>query len=69
MLPAAFCAGGADRFPGHSKATTSMREVLGQAMRNRPFLVMSGAYFVCKPRRRDATRLPRPRGRLGISQG
>ena len=47
MLPAAFCAGGADRFPGHSKATTSMREVLGQAMRNRPFLVMSGAYFVC----------------------
>jgi MFS family permease len=47
MLPAAFCAGGADRFPGHGKATTSMREVLGQAMRNRPFLVMSGAYFVC----------------------
>src|SRR5258708_216552 len=24
-----------------------MREVLGQAMRNRPFLVMSWAYFVC----------------------
>ena len=24
-----------------------MREVLGEAMRNRPFLVMSGAYFVC----------------------
>ena len=24
-----------------------MREVLGQAMRNRRFLVMSGAYFVC----------------------
>ena len=47
MLPAAFWAGGADRFPGHSTATTSMREVLGQAMRNRPFLVMSGAYFVC----------------------
>jgi MFS family permease len=47
MLPAAFCSGGADRFPGHSKATTSMREVLGQAMRSRPFLVMSGAYFVC----------------------
>jgi MFS family permease len=47
MVPAAFCAGGADRFPGHSTATTSMREVLGQAMRNRPFLVMSGAYFVC----------------------
>ena len=48
MLPAAFWAGGADRFPGHSTtATTSMRAVLGQAMRNRPFLVMSGAYFVC----------------------
>jgi MFS family permease len=48
MVPAAFWAGGADRFPGHSTtATTSMREVLGQAMRNRPFLVMSGAYFVC----------------------
>ena len=47
MLPAAFWAGGADRIPGHSTATTSMREVLGQAMRNRPFLVMSGAYFVC----------------------
>lgn len=47
MLPAAFWAGGADKVPGHSTATTSMREVLGQAMRNRPFLVMSGAYFVC----------------------
>ena len=47
MLPAAFLAGGADRIPAHSTATTSMREVLGQAMRNRPFLVMSGAYFVC----------------------
>ena len=47
MLPAAFWAGGADKFPGHSTTTTSMREVLGQAMRKRPFLVMSGAYFVC----------------------
>jgi MFS family permease len=47
MLPAAFLAGGADRIPGHSTATTSLRKVLGQAMRNRPFLVMSGAYFVC----------------------
>jgi predicted MFS family arabinose efflux permease len=47
MLPAAFWAGGADKIPGQSTATTSMREVLGQAMRNRPFLVMSGAYFVC----------------------
>lgn len=47
MLPAAFWAGGADKIPVHSTATTSMREVLGQAGRNRPFLVMSGAYFVC----------------------
>ncbi len=48
MLPAAFWAGGADRIAGHhGKTAGSMREVLGQAMRNRPFLVMSGAYFVC----------------------
>jgi predicted MFS family arabinose efflux permease len=47
MLPAAFWAGGADKIPAQSSASTSMREVLGQAMRNRPFLVMSGAYFVC----------------------
>jgi Na+/melibiose symporter-like transporter len=47
MLPAAFWAGGADRVPVHRTATTSMRDVLGRAMRNRPFLVMSGAYFVC----------------------
>ena len=47
MLPAAYWAGGADKIPGPVTATTSMREVLGQAMRNRPFLVMSGAYLVC----------------------
>jgi MFS family permease len=47
MLPAAFWAGGADKIPTQGTASTSMREVLGQAMRNRPFLVMSGAYFVC----------------------
>ncbi len=47
MLPAAYWAGGADNIPVQSTTTTSMREVLGQAMRNRPFLVMSGAYFVC----------------------
>jgi MFS family permease len=47
MLPAAFLAGGADKIVGHTKARTSMREVLGQAIRNRPFMVMSGAYFVC----------------------
>jgi predicted MFS family arabinose efflux permease len=48
MLPAAFWAGGADKIPPlSSTSTASMREVLGQAIRNRPFLVMSGAYFVC----------------------
>jgi MFS family permease len=47
MLPAAFWSGGADKMPAHNTASTSMREVLGQAMHNRPFLVMSGAYFVC----------------------
>jgi MFS family permease len=47
MLPAAFCAGAADKIQAPNTAATSMREVLGQAMRNRPFLVMSGAYFVC----------------------
>jgi predicted MFS family arabinose efflux permease len=47
MLPAAYWAGAADNIPAHSTTTTSMREVLGQAMRNRPFLVMSAAYFVC----------------------
>ena len=47
MLPAAFWAGGADRIPGHGTTTVSMREVVSQAVRNRPFLVLSGAYFVC----------------------
>ena len=47
MLPAAFWAGGADRLPGRTGTRTTMRAVLGQAARHRPFLVMSGAYFVC----------------------
>jgi MFS family permease len=47
MLPAAYWAGAADHMPAPTTQTTSMREVLGQAMRNRQFLVMSGAYFVC----------------------
>ena len=47
MLPAAFCAGGADRMPGRGAAKTTMRKMIGQAARHRPFLVMSGAYFVC----------------------
>jgi len=47
MLPAAFLAGGADKIPAPVTEATSMRQVLGQAMRNRQFLVMSTAYFVC----------------------
>ena len=47
MLPAAFYAGGADRMPGRGLAKTTMREMIGQAAHHRPFLVMSGAYFVC----------------------
>jgi MFS family permease len=48
MLPAGWWAGGADRLPRQGGATrTTMRETLGRAFRHRPFLVMSGAYFVC----------------------
>jgi hypothetical protein len=47
MLPAGFCAGGADRLPGAGAPRATMREMIGQATRHRPFLVMSGAYFVC----------------------
>ena len=47
MLPAAFMAGGADKIPMPPTETASMGQVLGKAMRNRPFLVMSTAYFVC----------------------
>jgi predicted MFS family arabinose efflux permease len=47
MLPGAFWAGGADRIPTPATETASMRQVLGQAMRNRQFIVMSTAYFVC----------------------
>jgi MFS family permease len=47
MLPAGFLAGGADRMPSRAATRTTMRAVLGQAARHRPFLVMSGAYFVC----------------------
>ena len=42
-----FIAGGADRMPNRVSAKMTMRAVLGQAARHRPFLVMSGAYFVC----------------------
>jgi MFS family permease len=47
MLPAGFLAGSADRMPGRAATKTTMRAVIGQAARHRPFLVMSGAYFVC----------------------
>jgi MFS family permease len=47
MLPSGFLAGGADRMPGRGGGKTTMRAMLGQAARHRPFLVMSGAYFVC----------------------
>ena len=47
MLPAGFFAGGADRLPGSGAPRTTMRAMIGQAARHRPFLVMSGAYFVC----------------------
>jgi MFS family permease len=47
MLPAGFFAGGADRLPGSGAPRTTMRAIIGQAARHRPFLVMSGAYFVC----------------------
>jgi len=48
MLPAAYLSGGADKIPGQGRAkAASTREVLRQAMRNRPYVVMSGAYFVC----------------------
>jgi MFS family permease len=47
MLPAGFFAGGADKMPMAGIGRTSMRQMLGHAMRHRPFLVMSGAYFVC----------------------
>jgi MFS family permease len=47
MVPAGFLAGGADRMPARAAGKTTMREMLAQAAHHRPFLVMSGAYFVC----------------------
>src|SRR5438552_5809770 len=48
MLPAAFWAGASDKLPVMTAAAkTTMRDTLAQAARHRPFLVMSGAYFVC----------------------
>src|ERR1700733_11755889 len=47
MLPFAFMAGSVDRMPHPVERRAAMREVLGDVMRNRRFLVMSCAYFVC----------------------
>ncbi len=47
MLPAAFLAGGVDRIPHPVEKRATMREVVGSAFRNRRYLVMTGAYFVC----------------------
>jgi MFS family permease len=47
MIPAGFLAGGVDRVPVGGGSKVSLRETIGQAMRHRRFLVMSGAYFVC----------------------
>jgi MFS family permease len=47
ILPAAYLAGGVDRIPRPTENRATMREVVGDAMRNRRYLVMSGAYFVC----------------------
>jgi MFS family permease len=47
MLPAAFFAGSVDRMPRPEEKRTSMREVVGTAFRNRRYLVMTCAYFVC----------------------
>ena len=47
MLPAAFFAGSVDRMPPPEEKRTSMREVVGTAFRNRRYLVMTCAYFVC----------------------
>ena len=47
MVPSGFLAGGADRMPVRAAGKVTMRAMLGEAVRHRPFLVMSGAYFVC----------------------
>ena len=47
ILPAAFMAGAVDRMPRPDERRATMREVIGTALSNRRFLVMTFAYFVC----------------------
>ncbi len=47
MVPAAWLAGGSDKLPKRGGDAVGMRQVIGLAVHHRPFLVMSGAYFVC----------------------
>lgn len=48
MLPAAFAAGGVDRLPRRATGpAATLPGTLRLAAASRPFLVMSGAYFVC----------------------
>jgi len=46
MLPAAYWSAAPTRVPAKAGKAASTREVLRQAMRKRPYVVMSGAYFV-----------------------
>jgi MFS family permease len=47
MLPAAYMAGSVDRMPRPEEKRATMREVVGTAFRDRRYLVMTCAYFVC----------------------
>ncbi len=48
ILPAAFCAGGVDRLPRRASARdTTLGQTLRLAARDRGYVVMSGAFFVC----------------------
>jgi len=49
MIPAAFVMGRADLVPLPTRRgeATSLREVVGEALRRRAFLVMAGAFMVC----------------------
>jgi MFS family permease len=47
LLPAAFLAGAVDRMPRPAEKRAAMRDAVGTAFRDRRYLVMTGAYFVC----------------------